>query len=212
MSLWVTLPPNFALQASRFTSSGQGHIDWKRDERKWSGRRDLRPLRYLHRVECCWIHHDRCLVFQDGKEIGSPGGPRSRTDRVKACYAARLHYGGVSCSFRWRESLAVPTGAAPAVSALTTRRVCCFSSGPEDREKIGVPAGICTQADAFAQRHASATPRELLKLVAATGIAPGSRPLQGRANLSQLCGRKGNGPTGRIRTRNLTIIGRALYC
>ena len=27
-------------------------------------------------------------------EIGSSGGPRSRTDRVKACYAAYLHYGG----------------------------------------------------------------------------------------------------------------------
>ena len=29
-------------------------------------------------------------------KIGSPGGPRSRTDRVKACYAAHLHHGGIS--------------------------------------------------------------------------------------------------------------------
>lgn len=84
--------------------------------------------------------------------------------------------------------LAVPTGAAPAVSALTTRRVCCFSSGPEDLEKrLVFPPG-------FAPRPTPSHSAMLLlhhgngKLVAATGTAPGSRPLQGRANLSQLYG------------------------
>ena len=41
--------------------------------------------------------------------------------------------------FLSRLKLAVPTGAAPAVSTLTGWRVCCFSSGPE----IGSPGRYC---------------------------------------------------------------------
>ncbi len=71
--------------------------------------------------------HSQCrmltLTLRPTSEIlsfGSSGGPRSRTDRVKACYAAYLHYGGITGLSKWYPRLA-------SHQVFHLRRVVCLS-------------------------------------------------------------------------------------
>ena len=60
--------------------------------------------------------------WRSSEKTGSPG-------RYRPCFRG-LKDRCITLMLREKEKLAIPTGAAPAISALTTRRVCCFSSEP----------------------------------------------------------------------------------
>lgn len=103
--------------------------------------------------------------------------------------------------------MAVPTGAAPAVSTLTGWRVCCFSSEPFEK--------WLSRRDSHPIRRLRKTTCFCYTTGKIWGPVPGTlRSLAGFSGalicLSYPAMRGENGPSGGSRTRNLPIIGRVL--